>query len=55
MKEKKRLPLFWYWIFMIVLFLIIMLSQNVVAGIMGGSLVTSRFGEDATFEILWQG
>ena len=55
MKEKKRLPLFWYWIFMIVLFLIIMLSQNVVAGIMGGSLVTSRFGEDATFEILWAG
>jgi len=53
--EKKRKHIVVYWLFMIVLFLVVLLSQQLVASIMQGSLSTSKYGQDATFEILWAG
>ena len=53
--EKKRKHIVVYWLFMIVLFVVILLSQQIVASIMQGSLSTSKFGHEATFEILWAG
>ena len=53
--EKKRAHIIIYWLMMIVLFVIVLLSQQLVASIMQGSLSTSRFGQEATFEILWAG
>ena len=55
MKEKKRKHIFVYWLMMIVLFVVILFAQQVVASIMQGSLSTSKFGEETTFEILWAG
>lgn len=55
MKEKKRLHIFFYWIFMIILFVGVLYGQQLVASMMQGSLSTSKFGREATFEILWAG
>ena len=40
---------------MIALFLGVLFTQQVVASIMQGSLSTAKFGEEATYEILWSG
>ena len=55
MKEKKRLHIFFYWLFMIALFVGVLYAQQIVASMMQGSLSTSKFGREATFEILWAG
>ena len=52
---KKRKHIFVYWLMMIVLFVVVLFAQQIVASIMQGSLSTSKFGEEATFEILWAG
>ena len=53
--EKKRKHIVIYWLFMIALFVGVLLSQQLVASMMQGSLSTSKFGHEATFEILWAG
>ena len=53
--EKKRKHIFVYWLMMAVLFVGVLLAQQVVASIMQGSLAASKFGAEATFEILWAG
>ena len=40
---------------MVVLFVVILLAQQIVASIMQGSLAAAKFGSDATYEILWSG
>lgn len=55
MKEKKRKNIVIYWLLMIALFVVVLLAQQLVASIMQGSLSTSKFGSEATFEILWAG
>ncbi len=53
--ENKRKHIVVYWLFMIGLFLIVLFSQQLVASIMQGSLSTSKYGPEATFEIIWAG
>ena len=53
--EKKRKPIFVYWLMMIALFVGVLFAQQIVASIMQGSLSTAKFGADATYEILWAG
>lgn len=55
MKQKKRVHIFFYWIWMIILFMVVLLAQQIAASILQGSLSTARYGFEATFEILWAG
>ena len=55
MKEKKRKSIIVYWIWMVILFVMVLLSQQVVASIMQGNLSSAKYGAEATFEILWSG
>lgn len=55
MKERKRIHIFFYWIWMIILFVVVLLAQQIAASILQGSLSNARFGHEATFEILWAG
>lgn len=55
MKDKNRKHIVVYWFFMAVLFVFLLFSQQIVASIMQGSLSTSKYGFEATFEILWAG
>lgn len=52
---KKRKPILVYWLMMVVLFAVVLLAQQIVASIMQGSLAASKYGSEATFEILWAG
>ena len=51
MKEKKRKSIIVYWIWMVILFVMVLLSQQVVASIMQGNLSSAKYGAEDTFEI----
>lgn len=54
-KEKKKVPIFVYFIGMVFLFLIYLLAEQVFASLAANSIATSKFGSEALFEIMWAG
>ena len=53
--NNKRTHIIVYWLLMVVLFVSVLFTQQLVASIMQGSLSNSNFGSEAMFEILWAG
>lgn len=54
-KEKKKVPIFVYFIGMIFLFVVYLFAEQIFASVAANSIATSKFGSEALFEIMWAG
>lgn len=54
-KEKRKVPIFVYFIGMIFLFVVYLFAEQIFASVAANSIATSKFGSEALFEIMWAG